>query len=442
MSNNTSSQRLGFWTLTALVCGNMIGSGIFLLPSSLAKFGSISILAWICTAAGAILLGLVMAKLASGFPKTGGPYAYCEAAFGDFIGFQIAYGYWIAMWVGNAAISVAFVGYLGVFFPVLIQNHFLSFLVAASAVWLLTFVNLRGVKQAGMVQLVTTILKLLPLFVVGFLGFLYSDLHYLHPFNATGGSNISALSGAATLTLWAFIGLESATVPAESVDNPKRNIPNATILGICLTAALYLMCMTAVMLMVPNEQLAHSTAPFADAAKIMFGPWGEKIIAIGAIISTFGTLNGWVLMQAQIPLAAAKDGLFPAFFGKKNKADVPANALIISSILITLLLLLTLKQSLVTQFTYIILLATLSNVIPYFFTCIAELILFVKKRELFNGTNFTRASLIAIFAAIYSYWAILGSGQELVFYGMLLLLSSLPFYVLVLWRSSAKKSAN
>ncbi len=441
MVNNTSPQRLGFWTLTALVCGNMIGSGVFLLPSSLARFGSISIFAWLCTCIGAILLGLVMAKLGSSLPKTGGPYAYCAAAYGEFIGFQIAYGYWIAMWVGNAAIAIAFVGYLGVFFPVLTHNHLFSFFAATSVVWFLTFINTLGVKQAGMVQLVTTILKLLPLFVIGFLGFFYSDLHYLHPFNATGESNFSALTGAATLTLWAFIGLESATVPAESVENPKYNIPRATILGIILTAVLYLLCMTAVMLMMPNEQLLHSTAPFADAAKIMFGPWGEKIIAIGAIISTFGTLNGWTLMQAQIPLAAAQDGLFPRLFALKNKAGAPYSALIISSVLITLLLLMTLNKSLVTQFTYIILLATLSNVIPYFFTCIAQLILFVKKRELFNGTHFVKSSLIAILAGVYSFWAIIGSGEELVFFGTLLLLSCLPFYALLQWSRFKNRNA-
>ncbi|MBI5447808.1 MAG: amino acid permease [Gammaproteobacteria bacterium] len=436
MKKTVSRQRLGFWSLTALVCGNMIGSGVFLLPSSLAKFGSISIISWLCTATGAILLGLVMAKLGSAFPKTGGPYAYCEAAFGDFIGFQIAYGYWIAMWVGNAAIAIAFVGYLAVFFPILTQNHLYSFFAAAAAVWFLTFVNLRGVRQAGMVQLVTTALKLLPLFAIGLFGFFFADFHYLQPFNATGQSHFSAISGAATLTLWAFIGLESATVPADSVENPKRNIPRATLFGILLTAVLYILCMTAVMLMVPNQQLLHSTAPFADAAKIMFGPWGEKIIAIGAIISTFGTLNGWILMQAQIPMAAAKDHLFPKLFGKTNKAGAPANALIISSICITLLLLLTLDQSLVTQFTYIILLATFSSIIPYFFTCIAQLILFVRKRELFEGTHFLRASVITVLAALYAYWAVIGSGQQLVFYGMLLLLSSLPFYALLVWRQA------
>lgn len=433
MTDTPSTQRLGFWTLTALVCGNMIGSGVFLLPSALAKFGSISVFAWVCTSLGAILLGLVMAKMGSSMPKTGGPYAYCEAAFGDFIGFQIAFGYWIAMWVGNAGIAVAFVGYLGVFFPVIIQNHILTFLVAASAVWFLTLVNLLGVRQAGFVQLVTTILKLIPLFVIGLLGFFFSDLHYLQPFNATGQSNFAALTGAATLTLWAFIGLESATVPADSVENPKKNIPRATIFGIVLTAIFYTVCTTVVMLMIPNGQLVNSTAPFADAAKIMFGPWGEWIIAIGAIIATFGTLNGWLLMQAQIPLAAAQDGLFPRVFGEKNKAGVPHKAMIISSILITLLLLCTLNSNLVTQFTNIIILATLLNVIPYFYTCVAQLILFATRRELFQGTHFVKSSIIAVLGGCYSFWAIAGSGQELIFYGTLLLLASLPLYALLRW---------
>ena len=432
-------ERLGFWSLTSLVCGNMIGSGVFLLPSSLAKFGSISILAWVLTSLGAILLGLVMAKLGSCLPKTGGPYAYCEAAFGDFIGFQIAYGYWIGMWVGNAAIALAFVGYLAVFFPVLVVNPIFTCFMAIATLWLLTFINLLGVKYAGFVQLVTTALKLLPLIAVGIFGFFYSDLSLLHPFNATQGSSLSALTGAAALTLWAFIGLESATVPAEAVENPKRNIPRATMLGVVITAIVYILSTTAVMLIIPNEKLLHSTAPFADAASVIFGDWGGKIIALGAIISTFGTMNGWVLMQAQIPLAAAEDGLFPKIFAMKNKIGVPVGALLISSALITILLLLTLHQTLVAQFTYIILLATLANVIPYFFTCIAQLILFFKEPAAFKGTHFLKSSIITVLAAMYSYWIIIGSGCELVFYSTLLLLSCLPFYALMLWRKTKLK---
>lgn len=438
MSNNKSPTRhkLGLWMLTALVTGNMIGSGIFLLPASLASYGSISLLAWIFTSAGALLIGLVFAKLSTIMPRIGGPYAYCREGFGDFVGFQMAYNYWIALWVGNAAIAVAFTGYLGFFIPALHGNAFLSFLVSASMVWLMTIVNIIGVRHAGLVQLVTTILKLMPLLLIATLGLLFIDPENLKHFNLTGKSDFSALTGAATLTLWAFIGLESATVPAENVENPQRNIARATILGVLITAVVYIFSTLAVMGTIAPEQLKHSTAPFADAAKIMFGPVGGVLIAIGAVISCFGALNGWTLLQGQIPLAAARDGLFPKIFAKETASGTPVMGLIISSVLITLLLLLTLSENLVKQFTFIILLATLASLIPYLFTTMAQLIVFIKHREMFKGKRLLGSVIIAILASAYAFWAIAGSGQEIVYYGVLLLFSSIPVYTWMKWRAS------
>lgn len=438
MSNNKSPTRhkLGLWMLTALVTGNMIGSGIFLLPASLASYGSISLLAWIFTSAGALLIGLVFAKLSTIMPRIGGPYAYCREGFGDFVGFQMAYNYWIALWVGNAAIAVAFTGYLGFFIPALHGNAFLSFLVSASMVWLMTIVNIIGVRHAGLVQLVTTVLKLMPLLLIATLGLLFIDPENLKHFNLTGKSDFSALTGAATLTLWAFIGLESATVPAENVENPQRNIARATILGVLITAAVYIFSTLAVMGAIAPEQLKHSTAPFADAAKIMFGPVGGVLIAIGAVISCFGALNGWTLLQGQIPLAAARDGLFPKIFAKETRSGTPVMGLIISSVLITLLLLLTLSENLVKQFTFIILLATLASLIPYLFTTMAQLIVFIKHREMFKGKRLLGSVIIAILASAYAFWTIAGSGQEIVYYGVLLLFSSIPVYAWMKWRAS------
>lgn len=421
-------QGLGLWMLTALVAGNMIGSGIFLLPASLASFGSISLYSWIFTSIGALLLGLVFAKLASIFPRTGGPYAYCREAYGNFVGFQMAYNYWIALWVGNAAIAVAFAGYLAVFIHPLQNNPYLAFLASAGAVWFMTIINVIGVRHAGMMQLVTTILKLIPLLLIASLGLLFLQPHNFAAFNVSGQSNFSALTGAATLTLWAFVGLESATVPAESVQNPQRNIPRATILGILISAIIYILSTVAVMGVIPITHLSHSTAPYADAAKIMFGPTGSLLVAAGAIISCFGALNGWTLLQGQVPMAAARDGLFPKVFARQTKHHTPAFGLIFTSILVTLLLLLTLKQNLVQQFTFIILLATLASLIPYFFTTIAELIIFIRDREKFNPKRMAVSATIAILAAIYSFWTIIGSGKDTVFYGTLLFFTSVPVY--------------
>lgn len=425
--------------LTALVTGNMIGSGIFLLPASLAAYGSISLLSWVATAIGALLIALVFAKLANVMPLTGGPYAYCREAFGDFVGFQMAYNYWIALWVGNAAIVVALTGYLSFFWPFLAKNALWSCLVSISLVWLITFINILGVRHAGIFQLLTTILKLIPLLLIAFVGIFYIHPHFLSEFNLSGKSNLSAFSGAATLTLWSFIGLESASVPAGHVSNPSRTIPKATILGVIIATIVYLMSSIAVMGVMPLTQLAHSNAPYADAANIMFGPIGSTLIAIGAVISCLGALNGWILLQGQIPLAAAQDKLFPSIFLKKSEDGTPVVGLVISSVLISLLLLMTLKHSLVKQFTIIILLATLASLIPYFLTTMSELVIFFKYPGIFKkGKKLFGSIMVAILAGIYSFWVIIGSGKETVFYGTLLLLSSAPVYVWMKWRGSTK----
>jgi basic amino acid/polyamine antiporter, APA family len=435
MATHPKKQRLGLWMLTALVAGNMVGSGVFLLPASLAAYGSISLLAWLATALGALLIALVFAKLGTVMPKTGGPYAYCREAFGDFVGFQMAYNYWIALWVGNAAIAVAFTGYLSFFFPVLAKNAVLSCAVSIAIVWITTLINLAGVRHAGFFQLLTTLLKLVPLLLIGFVGIFYIHPHYLADFNLSHHSNMAAFSGAATLTLWSFIGLESASVPADQVDNPSRNIPRATILGVLIATVVYILSSIAIMGSMPLTQLAHSAAPYADAARLLFGPIGSVIVGLGAVISCLGALNGWILLQGQIPLAAAQDKLFPRVFEKRSANGTPVVGLIVSSLLITLLLLMTLSASLVHQFTVILLLATLASLIPYFLTTMAELVLFQKYPGLFKGKRLIGSVVIALLAGAYSFWAIIGAGEETVFYGTLLLLSSVPVYVLMKWRA-------
>lgn len=431
MSQNHIAKSLGFWTLTALVAGNMIGSGVFMLPASLAAFGSIGILAWIVTAFGTMILALVFARLSRLLPRTGGPYAYCRAAYGDFIGFQVAYNYWIALWVGNAAIVVTLISYLGVFFPTLNTNPWLSFVLSLGTIWLITFINVMGVKEAGTTQIITTILKLIPLIAIATIGLMFVHKQNLLQFNVSGKSNFSALTGAATLTMWAFIGFESATVPAEYVDNPRKNIPRATIVGTSIAALVYIFSTIAVMGIVPMKQLASSTSPFADAASIMFGPWGHWIIAAAAVIACFGTLNGWILMQGQIPFAAAKDGLFPKQFEKVTKSGSPVFGLIVSSILISILLAMRYGASLVDQFTMISLLATLASLIPYIYTSVAELMLFIRDKEKFSQKRLAGSAILAMLAFAYTYWLIYGAGLQIVFYGVLLLLSSIPVYLLL-----------
>jgi APA family basic amino acid/polyamine antiporter len=428
---------LGVWMATALVIGNMVGSGIFLLPASLAgEAGPVSIFAMVLTGIGAMLLALVFASLGRAFPRTGGPYAYARRAFGDFIGFQTAWGYWIAAWAGNAAIAIAFVGYFAVFWGDLGTNNLLGALVAVGLVWLLTAINVLGVRESGWVQLVTTILKFVPLALIGVIGLFYIDGDNLTPFAPAGGSDWH-IGAAATLALWAFIGLESATVPAEEVKNPEKTIPRATILGTLVTTLVYVIAIVAIMGIVPQAQLAGSSSPFADAAGVMWGgDWG-KIIALVAMISAAGALNGWILLQGRIPLAAAEDDLFPKRFARVHGTRrTPVFGLVVSSLLVTGLVFMNYNASLVDQFTQVLLLATLTTLVPYAYSAAAQVVMFYRDRRLFSGAKFARDTVIASLAFAYSAWAIWGAGQEVVAKGFMLLLAGIPVYVWLKWRQS------
>ncbi len=430
---NSPPRALGLWTTTALVVGNMIGSGIFLLPASLAAFGGISIIGWFVSTTGAVLFALVFCQLSRAMPKTGGPYVYTHFAFGDFAGFLVAWGYWISIWVSNAAIAVALVSYLTVFWPALATEPFLAVMVALSAIWVLTGVNGLGVREAGVLQLVTTVLKLLPLVAVTFVGLWFFNGDHFTPFNRSGGSDISAVTATVSLTLWAFLGLESATVPADNVVNAARTIPRATIIGTVLAAAVYILGSVAVMGLVPSTDLVASTAPFADAARTMWGTWAGYAVGAGAVISCFGALNGWILLQGQIPLAAARDGLLPAGFGRLSKFGTPVTGLVISSALATALMAMNYAKGLVEQFTFIILLATLAALVPYAFSSMATLMSAAKAGQRLSDRGAVRTMVLGGLAFLYSLWAMAGSGRETVYWGFLLLMAGVPVYVWLTW---------
>jgi APA family basic amino acid/polyamine antiporter len=445
LTPTTDRGKLGLWMSTALVVGNMIGSGIFLLPTSLAPFGGISIVGWLFTAVGSVCLALVFAKLASWIPRAGGPYAYTRLGFGDFAGFWIAWGYWIAVWAGNAAIAVACVSYLSVFLPFLKNNTLLSGIAALVLVWLFTWINCRGIREAGITQLITTILKIVPLVAIATLGLFWFQPSHFIPFNPSGQSAFSAVSSVAALTLWSFIGLESATVPAGDVENPTRTIPRATVLGTLAVALIYILGTAAVMGVVPREALANSNAPFADAARMMWGDWAYYAVALGAVISCAGALNGWTLLQGQVPMAAAQDNLFPRRFGNISDRGVPAFGIVLSSVLLTILLVMNYSgaKGLVDIFNFTLLLATLTTVVPYVFCSIAEILIFMQNPAEHGGRRQFRGSgIVAAIAFVYSVWAVYGSGAETVLYGFLLLLAGIPVYVWLMKERQERLSQN
>jgi basic amino acid/polyamine antiporter, APA family len=427
------ARSMGLWMATALVVGNMIGSGVFLLPSSLAgAAGPVSIVAWIFTGIGAMLLALVFARLGRTFPRTGGPYVYARRAFGDFVGFQTAWGYWIAAWAGNAAITVAFIGYLAVFWPQLNSHNLLAALVGIGVIWFLTFVNILGVRQGAQMQLVTTVLKFVPLAIIAVVGLFFIKGGNLAPFAPHGTGK--AISAAAPLTLWAFIGLESATVTGDEVKDPERTIPRATIIGTLAATVVYIVATIAIMGIIPAHELANSSSPFAAAAGKMFGGSWDKVIAVVAMVATFGALNGWILLQGRVPLAAAEDGLFPEQFARvRGKSQTPVFGLVVSSVLLTGLMLMNYTKGLVSAFTFVILLATLTTLVPYAYSAAAQAYLYATERELFDRKLFARDMTIATLAFGYSVWAITGSGKDIIAKGFVLLLAGIPVYVFVKW---------
>jgi len=416
---------------TALVVGNMIGSGVFLLPASLAPFGGVSIIGWLVSASGAICLALVFARLGTVLPLIGGPYAYAKAGFGDFGAFWVAWSYWIAILASNAALAVAGVSYATVFWPALGTTPALAGGAAVGVLWTLTLVSVAGVREAGRVQLVATILKLLPLLAIGTLGFLAFHPEHFHPFNPSGTSPLRAVSATVTLALWAFTGLESGTVPAEDVRDAARTIPRATVLGTLLATAVYILGTVAVMGIIPREALASSTAPFADAARVLWGPWGRGLVAIGAVVSCLGALNGWVLLSGQLPRAAALDGLLPAGLARLNGRGSPAVGLVVSSAFATVIISMNYTKGLVAAFTFLILLATLTTLLPYVFSSMTAVLVALRDGRREGQAKAAGRLAVAAVAFLYSLWAIGGAGENAIYWGFLLLMAGLPVYIVM-----------
>jgi APA family basic amino acid/polyamine antiporter len=424
------SRPLGLWMCVALVVGNMIGSGVFMLPASLAPYGLDSLTGWLFTAAGAVVLAVVFAALARAIPGSGGPYVYTRVAFGELGAFVVAWGYWVAVWVGNAAIATGGVSYLSALFPGLAAVPGGTAALTLAAVWALTLVNCRGVRAAGWVQAVTTVIKLVPLLAVALLGLFFVRRELLVEYTSAP-ITLSGTTAAATLTLWAMLGLESATVPAEKVQDAERTVPRATLVGTVLTAVVCALACTVVLLIVPRSQLATSTAPFADAARAFWGEGSALLVAAFGAISTFGALNGWILVQGEVPFAMARDGVFPRAFARQSRRGTPAFALVTTSALVSLLVVMNYRRGLVDVFTFMILLATSANLVAYLL-CALALLRLQQKGRLGSARRGTPALATAgVLAAAYSLWAIFGAGRSAILWGLVLLLAGLPVFALM-----------
>lgn len=411
----------------SLVVGNMIGSGVFLLPASLAAFGWNSVAGWLLTIAGGLCLAASFAWLARQMPG-GGPYGFARAAFGPACAFAVTWSYWISLWIGNAAIATAAISYFGLLVPGVSALPGGDALMAAALITALTGLNLRGARSAGGFQLGTTVLKLVPLAVVVALSAaaLAGGEARLPPLPAEGLS-LPAITAAATLTLWAFLGLESATVPAGRIEDPERTIPFATLVGTALTGLVYLFTCSAVILLMDPAVIAGSAAPFALFVERFWAPGPALMIAGFAAISAIGALNGWILVQGELPATMAEAGNLPRWLAARNRHGTPARALLVSSGLMIGVVLLNYQSSAGEIFGVLMLLATCTSLFMYLVCMLAAL-----RLRFFAGWASGRwLPVVAALAAAYSAWTIYGAGGEAVVWGLALLAAALPVYWLI-----------
>jgi len=418
MTTKVAPRRLGRWMCLALVMGNMIGSGIFLLPAALAPFGWSSVAGWLFTIAGVLAIVVILGRLAQRLPGADGALGYTQAAFGTLPAFLIGYSYWISIWVGNAAIALAAVAYLAVFEPGL-AVPLTGAVAAVGLVWLTTAVNLAGAGAAGGAQLVTTLIKLVPLVAIVVLGGVVIGGGGRAPAVVPAVHlSFGAVNAAAALSLWALVGFESATVASATIADADRVVPWATRLGTGLAGLLYLFACSLIVLLTPLAAAARSTAPFADFVSRFWAHGPALFIAGFAAVSAIGALNGMTLLQGAVPVSLARTGGFPPWFAVMTPAGVPVRALVGSSVLTTGLVMLTSTESLGGAFAFMALLATAVTLFLYLGIAVAALRLGV-------------GGVVGIAATIFALWTFAGAGAPAVAWSLVLLLSGVPLFALV-----------
>ncbi|ARF82176.1 amino acid permease [Kitasatospora aureofaciens] len=430
-------RRFGLATATALVMGNVIGGGIFMIPAAVAPFGTVSLLAFVVLTVGAIALALVFGQLARRNPRTGGPYVYAREAFGDFAGFLSAWSYWITTWVSNAALAVAAVGYLDVLVPIG-HNRVLEITAALAFQWLPALANLAGTRFVGAVQLVSTVLKFIPLLLVSVGGLFFFDPKNIGPFDGNGQGWMGGMTAAAAILLFSYLGVESAAMSAGQVRDPERNVGRASVLGTSGAAVVYLLGTLAVFGTVAHQRLVTSSAPFSDAMNAMFGgTWGGTVIAVAALISMTGALNGWTLLAAQAPYAAARDGLFPAAFGKE-KRGVPTFGVVVSVALASVLTVANFASGAKGAFDMLVLVTTFTAVVPYLLSTAAQLYWLVRgATDRVDGGHLVRDAVLGLGAFAFSLWLLAGAGYAAVYQGVLFLFAGILVYV---WQAGRRRA--
>ncbi|MGF6192307.1 histidine-histamine antiporter [Serratia sp. 2723] len=426
----SSAHKMGVVALTLVTASNMMGSGVFMLPTNLAGVGYISLWGWLLTIVGVIALALVFAKTSLITPRNGGIVAYASDAFGPFIGFQTTMCYWISAWVGNVALLVAGVGYLSYFFPQL-RDPTIGSIVAIVILWGFIVLASFGARVAGRAQSFTAGCMLVVVLGVGVVGWFWFDPHmFTQVYNGTGKSNSSAIITAASIALWGFLGVESAVVSSGQVEKPEYTVPRATVYGLLIASVCYVGSCSVIMGLVPHSELVNSAAPFADAARYMFGETAGNIASALSIIACFGSISGWLILQSEGPRAGAQQGLFPQFFADANKNDVPMKSLIFTGVLMSAVLLMTASPNLAKQFEVVILMSVFASLLPYMYALISLPIIMVSKK-LNRGRAFMFYSVMVVIGMVYSIFALLGSGSDSMYWGIVMMMLTIPLFCFV-----------
>lgn len=425
LMNSVNTKIIGFWRGWSIAVGCAVGSGIFMMPTLLAPYGLIGFGGWLIAGAGSVLVALTMSRLVRRIPKTGGPYVYANEGLGHFAGFIIAWTYWVACITAIAGISIAFVSYLGFFIPAISHSSLLSLLASLVLVWLIVTLNIFSIESSAKFQVVSTLLKLLPLFFMMFLGLVGFDSNNLPEINPTNANPFILLATVTTLVMWSFVGIETATVPAENFINPEKTIPKVLIAAVLSVLTIYILVSIAVAAIVPADELMNSSAPFALAATKILGFSGGVIIAFGALISTLGSLNANTLTAGNITFAAARDKLLPSKFLTLSDAGTPIFSFILAGSFVSFLLMLNYTKGLIDAFIFFAMLSTLSTLIAYLFCAMAEL-KFLKNDHPSKQRN--SAIFLTFGTFLYAFFAIWGAGMEIVFYSFMLILVGMPVY--------------
>lgn len=421
------AKKIGLFGASAIVAGNMMGSGIALLPSNLAKIGSIAIFAWGIAGLGALALAFVYARLGTENPQPGGPVAYAGEV-SPILGFQTGVLYFHANWIGNLAIAITGVDYLSVFFPVLTQP-IPAGIATIAMIWLFTGINLMHASWIGKLVSIGVILLLIPVFLTGTYGWWFFEPKlFTANWNVGGQSSSGAIMAAVVLCIWSFIGVESSSVGAGVVKNPKRTVPLSTLIGTCVAGVVYVLSCTAMSGMFPAAKVAASGAPFSMAAGLMFGAWAPKLVSAVVAFACLCSLGSWMLLVSQAGARASRDGTLPNIFGRTNKKGIPARGIILTSLFMTVLMgvLMVISKGGNTQeiFGHIASIAVLLTLPPYMYSALNLISLhgFRDRRGIVPITA-------ALLASAFCFVALSGASRGYLAAAVMVMLGVFIFYV-------------